>query len=166
VEPEEELAGHAAALVVLAVVGLLLVAMNAYSLVFFLPAAHAWLWLIQLRRRVLPSLTTYLLGWTGPALIFGSFAFRLHLGFDAPWYLSVLAANGYVAFPPLVIAVVFTAAAAQLGALSAQRYAPYPDVRERPRLGPLRRLLRAVVLSSRARRYRRVGVVERRRAAG
>jgi len=145
--------------------GLLIVALNAYSLVFFLPAAHAWLWLVQLRGRLLPSLATFVAGLSGPALLFASFAFRLHLGFDTPWYLSVLAANGYIPFAPLAIAVVFTAAAAQLGALSAQRYAPYPDARERPPLGPMRRVLRTLVLTSRARKRHRLRVVERERVA-
>jgi hypothetical protein len=165
IAPEEELAGHAAALVVLGVVGLLIVALNAYSLVFFLPAAHAWLWLVQLRGRLLSSLATFVAGLAGPALLLGSFAFRLDLGFDTPWYLSVLAANGYVPFAPLAIAVVFTAAAGQLGALSAQRYAPYPGSRERPPLGPMRRVLRSLVVASRTRQRKRLRVVERERAA-
>ena len=38
------------------------------------------------------------------------------------------------------------AAAGQLGALAVGRYAPYPDREERPRFGPLRQLVRAVLL--------------------
>jgi hypothetical protein len=160
VTSDEELAGYATALLVLAVIGLLIVAVNAYALVFFLPAAHAWLWLAQLRGRPLPLVAAYAAGLIGPALLLGSFALRMHLGFDAPWYLSVLAASGYVPFAVLVIAALFGASGAQLAALSVKRYAPYPDVRERPPLGPLRRILRSLVLASRARR-RRLRVVER-----
>lgn len=165
VTSDEELAGYAAALIVLAVTGLLIIAVNAYALVFFLPAAHAWLWLPQLRARSLPAAATYAAGLIGPALLLGSFALRMHLGFDAPWYLSVLVASGYVPFAVLVITAIFAGAGAQLAALGAKRYAPYPDVRERPPLGPLRRALRSLVLASRARR-RRLRVVERDRALG
>ena len=153
---EDELAGHTAAMLVLAVVALLVVALNPFDLVFLLPAMHAWLWLPQLRRGgVLSSLATYCLGLLGPALLLLSFAFRFHLGFDAPWYLAELAALGYVSFPTLAITAVFAAAAAQVAALSAGRYAPYPEVRERPPLGPARRLVRRVVLTTRARRRAR-----------
>ena len=153
---EDVLAGHAAAMLVLGVVALLVVALNPFALVFLLPAMHAWLWLPQLRRGgVLSGLATYGIGMLGPALLLASFAFRFHLGFDAPWYIAELAALGYVNLATLAITAVFTAAAAQLAALSAGRYAPYPDVRERPPLGPARRLVRRVVLTTRARRRAR-----------
>jgi hypothetical protein len=42
---EEELAGHTAALLMLGLVALLVVAVNAFALVFVLPSLHAWLWL-------------------------------------------------------------------------------------------------------------------------
>src|SRR6202040_1416382 len=45
VRPEEELAGHAAALLALGVVALLVVATNPFALIFLLPSLHAWLWL-------------------------------------------------------------------------------------------------------------------------
>src|SRR5204863_271061 len=47
--PEEELAGHTAALLALGVVGLLVAATNPFALLFVLPSLHAWLWLPQLR---------------------------------------------------------------------------------------------------------------------
>jgi hypothetical protein len=153
VTSEEELAGHTSALLVLAVIALLTVALNTFTLVFLLPALHAWLWLPQLRRGgLLPRLATLIVGFSGPALLLGSFAVRFDLGLDAPWYLAELAALGYVQFAPVVITVVFAAASAQLAALSAGRYAPYPDRHERPPLGPARRVVRRIVLASRARR--------------
>ena len=51
VDREEELAGHCAALLALALVALLTVAVNAFALVFLLPSVHAWLWLAQLGDR-------------------------------------------------------------------------------------------------------------------
>jgi hypothetical protein len=57
-----------------------------------------------------------------------------------------------VSFAALVITAFFAAAAAQVAALSAGRYSPYPDVRQRPPLGPGRRLVQRVVLTQRARR--------------
>jgi len=150
---EEELAGHTCSLLVLAVVALLTAALNTFTLVFLLPALHAWLWLPQLRRGgLLARLATLVVGFSGPALLLGSFAVRFDLGLDAPWYLAELGALGYVQFAPLVITVVFAAASAQLAALSAGRYAPYPNRHERPPLGPARRVVRRIVLASRTRR--------------
>jgi hypothetical protein len=91
-------------------------------------------------------------GFAGPALVLASFAFRYGLGWDAPWYVLELRALGYVPFAVLVVAVPWLAAAGQLAALSARRYAPYPDVSERPRLGPGRRVIRRLVLALRSRR--------------
>src|SRR5207244_320279 len=70
-------------------------------------------------------------GFAGPALIVGSFAFRYGLGWDAPWYLLQLRAIGYVPFVTLVLAIPWLAAAAQLTVLTAGRYAPYPERDER-----------------------------------
>ena len=99
----EELAGQVGALLALAVLSLLVVAMNPYSVLFLLPSLHAWIWLPQLRdgpgaprgrprrrlRRAAPA----------PRLA----RFRLDLGFDAPWYLAQLAAVGFVPFPALLV---------------------------------------------------------------
>src|SRR6266545_4450147 len=116
----------------------------------------------QLRRGgLLSRLATLVVGFSGPALLLGSFAVRFDLGLDAPWYLAELGALGYVQFAPLVITVVFAAASAQLAALSAGRYAPYPDRHERPPLGPARRVVRRIVLASRTgRRDRRAASAE------
>ncbi|HZC29437.1 MAG TPA: M28 family peptidase, partial [Gaiellaceae bacterium] len=51
VSAEDELAGHTAALLCLAVVSLLVVATNPFALIFLLPSLHAWLWLPQVRAR-------------------------------------------------------------------------------------------------------------------
>jgi hypothetical protein len=149
----EELAGHVAALLVLGVVGLLLVAMNPYSVIFVLPSLHAWIWLPQLQRRPRPLRVALLAaGFAGPLLLLGSFAFRFDLGLDAPWYVAQLAAVGFVPFPSLLVVCAWLAVAAQLTALTAGRYAPYPRAGERPRLGPGRRLLRALVVAVHRRR--------------
>jgi hypothetical protein len=92
-------------------------------------------------------------GFLGPALILGSFAFRYRLGWDAFWYVAELRSLGYVPFVVLPIAVAWFAGSAQLAALASGRYAPYPAEWERPRLGPLRRVVRRLVLGSR--RHRR-----------
>jgi hypothetical protein len=96
-------------------------------------------------------------------LILFSLAFRFGLGFDAPWYLLELVAIGYVHTPAVVITLCGAACAAQLAVVAAGRYAPYPPAGERPERGPLRELVRHVVLAVRARR--RV-TEERRRAFG
>ena len=159
----EELSGQVAALLVLAVLSLLIVAMNPYALIFVLPSLHAWIWLPQVRFRTPPiQLVALAGGFLGPLLLVGSFAIRFGFGLDAPWYLAQLAAVGYVKLPTLLVGGAWLAVAAQLTATVARRYAPYPSAAERPRLGPARRLVRRTVVSSRGRRRRD----EQQRAAG
>ena len=151
--PEEQLAGETAALIALGVVVLLVLATNPYALLFFVPALHAWLWLpqVRVRRRAL-GVVLLVAGLAGPALIVLSLALRFGLGFDAPWYLLELVSLGYVHVPAVAITLAFAACAAQLFAVTAHRYAPYPERDERPPLGPFRSLVRALVLTARARR--------------
>jgi hypothetical protein len=153
VTAEEELAGHTVALLALAALSLLVVATNPFALLFLLPSLHVWLWLPNMRSSPSPTRAALIVaGFAGPALVVGSFAFRYGLGWDAPWYLLELRALGYVPFVVIVLAVPWLAGAGQLAALAAGRYAPYPEIGERPRLGPARRLLRRLVLGARARR--------------
>ncbi|HZQ15658.1 MAG TPA: M28 family peptidase [Gaiellaceae bacterium] len=155
VSAEERLAGDTAALLGLAIVALLVVATNPFALLFVLPPLHAWLWLPQVRRGRPPARAVYfLLGLAGPALVVGSLAVRYGLGLDAPWYLVLLAAIGYVHLPAILITLCGGACAAQLAAVAAGRYAPYPDRRELPGGAPGRAVVRAVVLAARSRRAR------------
>jgi hypothetical protein len=153
VHPEEQLAGHAAALLALGVVGLLVVATNPYALLFLLPSLHVWLWLPQVRARAFPiRLAVLLLGFSGPAILVWSFASRYGLGLDAPWYIAWLFALGYAPLPGFAIALAWAAAAGQLLALACGRYAPYPSAAERRPRGPIRETIRRVVLAQRRRR--------------
>jgi aminopeptidase YwaD len=161
---EDALAGQIGALLALAVLSLLLVAMNPYSVLFVLPSLHAWIWLPQLRRRPAALQAAVLAaGFGGPLLLLGSFAVRLDLGFDAPWYLAQLAAVGYVPFTSLVVVCAWLAVAAQLTAIVAGRYAPYPSASERPRFGPGRRFVRTLLVVA---QRRRASARERQRAVG
>ena len=156
IAPEEEIAGHAVALLALAVIGLLVVATNPFALVFVLPALHIWLWLPLVRKARAPiRLAVFAAGLAGPLVVLGSLAWRFGLGLDAPWYLLVLVAVGYVTTTPVAIALAGAAAAAQLAAAAAGRYAPYPDARELGPRGPIRELVRALILTVRAQRRRR-----------
>ena len=160
---EEQLAGQTVALVALGVLSLLVVATNPFALLFALPALHIWLWLPQLApARPTVRVLAFAAGLVGPALVLLSLGIRFGLGFDAPWYLLELVALGYVSLTPVVIALAGGAAASQLAAAAAGRYAPYPDTHERAARGPIRNAVRAVVLSSRRRRLE----AERRRAIG
>jgi peptidase M28-like protein len=164
VSPADLLAGHTAAMLCLAVVALLVVATNPFALIFVLPSLHAWLWLPNIAaERRWTRVAVVASGYLGPALIIGSFAFRYGLGWDAPWYILELRALGYVPFAVVLVTVPWLAAAGQVAALAAGRYAPYPDVSQRPRLGPGRRALRRVVLGI---RHRRAASRERAAAAG
>jgi hypothetical protein len=95
--------------------------------------------------------------------VFWSFGSRYGLGLDTPWYLLQLASLGYVQVSAVAITLAAAACTAQLVTVAAGRYAPYPEQDERPARGPLRELVRTVVLTVRARR--RV-TEERRRAFG
>jgi hypothetical protein len=149
VSAEQELAGHVAALSVLAVLALVTIATNPYALLFVLPSAHAWLWLAQTReRRRAARVLLFVAGLAGPLLLLVSFAVRFGLGLDAPWYLAELTAIGYVPVVGILLFLCWMAVAAQVFALTADRYAPYPAPSERP----LRGWVGEVVASVRARR--------------
>lgn len=149
---EEELAGHTVALLALGLLALLVVVTNAYGLVLLLPALHAWLWLPQLRDRSAWVRGLVLLaGFAGPLLLVTAFATRYGLGLDAPWYLAALLAVGYVPAAPALLFLGLAACGAQLAALTAGRYAPYPETARGTR-GPFRELVRRTVLTVRARR--------------
>jgi hypothetical protein len=152
IRPEEQLAGHSGALLALGVVGLLVAATNPFALIFVLPSLHAWLWLPQVQSRH-PGLraTIFLAGFAGPAYLVWSFATHYGLGWDAPWYVAKLFAVGYAPLPLLLIGLGWLAAAGQLAALAAGRYAPYPAPRERARRGPVRELMRTLLLAQRRR---------------
>jgi len=148
--PEETLAGYTGALLALGVVALAVVATNPFALAFVLPSLHAWLWLPQLRGRALALRTgVLLLGFAGPALLVWSFAVRFGLGLDAPWYIAWLFSLGYAPASGVVVALAWAAAASQLVALSAGRYAPYPSAQERRPRGPIRETIRHLVLARR-----------------
>jgi Peptidase family M28 len=150
---EEELAGHTAALLCLGALALVVAALNPFALVLLLPSLHVWLWLPNMQSA--PRWTragVLALGFAGPALLVGSFATRYDLGWDAPWYLLELRAIGYLPFAVVPVVVAWLAGAAQLAALAAGRYAPYPSAAERPPRGPVREAIRRLVLAHRARR--------------
>jgi MFS family permease len=152
IETEEELAGYTAALLALSVVGLLIAATNPYTLIFVLPCVHFWLWLPQVQARSRGVRAFVLaLGLLGPAFLVWTFATHYGLGWDAPWYIAQLFAIGYAPATLFVIALAGLAAAGQLFALAGNRYAPYPAPGEAPRRGPLRDLIRTLVLAQRRR---------------
>jgi hypothetical protein len=147
--PAEEVAGHLAAMLLLGAVAIAVAAVNAYALVFVLPSLHAWLWLPQLAgRQAGVKLAVFLAGFAGPALLLLSFAVRFDLGLDAIWYAIALVSVGYVPVTLALALAAWWAAALQVGALVAGRYAAYPDAAGRP-LGPIRREIRRRVLARR-----------------
>jgi hypothetical protein len=92
-----------------------------------------------------------------------AFAVRYGLGLAAPWYLAELVAIRYVSIPTFVIWLAWIAVAAQLAAIAAGRYAPYPAARERG-LGPIRATIRRLLLAQRSRQ--RASEAARRAAGG
>jgi hypothetical protein len=133
VNAEDEVAGMAVALTALAVIALVLIATNPHALLFILPSAHAWLWLVQARgRHARLRAVLYAAGLAGPVLVLGSMALRFGLGLDAPWYLAELTALGYVSALTLILVLAWAAVAGQVLAVTAGRYAPYPAAEDRP----------------------------------
>jgi hypothetical protein len=155
VRRQDELGGHLAAMLGLGVVALLVAAQNPFALIFVLPSLHAWLWLPHASERGRPfALGVYALGFVGPLLLLGSFAFRYELGLDAIWYVIALTSVGFVPVPLVLAFLAWGATAAQVGAVALGRYAPYPAADERPRRGPIRESIRQAVLFSRRMRTR------------
>jgi hypothetical protein len=153
---EEQLAGHTAALLMLALIALLVVAVNPFALVFVLPSLHAWLWLPQVQAQPIWTRAAVLAaGFAGPALLLWSLGTRLGVGPDAPAYVVELVAVGYVPLPLVVLFLAWLGVAGQLAALAAGRYAPYPSAAERPPRGPVREVVRRVWLASERRRASR-----------
>lgn len=157
---QEELGGHLAAMLVLAVIALVLAAMNPYALLFLLPSLHAWLWLPQMSDRGRAAqAAVYAVGFAGPALLLVSFGLRYDLGLDALWYVLALTTVGYVPFALVLVFLAWGAAAGQVGAVALGRYAPYPEVAERSR-GPVREAARQVILVWRRSRRRHLAAVD------
>jgi hypothetical protein len=142
----EELGGHLAAMLGLGIVALVVAAQNPFALLFVLPSVHAWLWLPHASDRGRPvALAVYALGFAGPLILLGSFAFRFDMGLDALWYVLALTSIGYVPLPLAAAFLAWGAVAAQAGAVAAKRYTPYPAPHERPRRGPIREVIRQVI---------------------
>jgi hypothetical protein len=157
----EELGGHLAAMLGLAIVALVVAAQNPFALLFILPSVHAWLWLPHASDRGRPvALAVYALGFAGPLILLGSFAFRYDMGLDALWYVLALTSIGYVPLPLGAAFLAWGAVAAQAGAVAAERYAPYPAPHERPRRGPIREVIRQVIFLVRRLRSNRVQATE------
>ena len=78
------------------------------------------------------SRVALLAGLAGPLIVVLSLAVRYHLGFDAPWYLLELAGLGYISPTAVALTLAGGAAGAQLAAVAAGRYAPYPERGRRP----------------------------------
>jgi Peptidase family M28 len=136
VEAEDEVAGMAVALAALAVIALVLIVTKPHTLLFVLPSAHAWLWLVQARGRdARLRAALYVAGLAGPLLLLGSMALRFGLGLDAPWYLAELTALGYVSAFTFILILAWAAVAGQVLAVTSGRYAPYPSAEARPARG-------------------------------
>jgi Peptidase family M28 len=133
---EDEIAGMAVALIALAVLALVLIVTNPHALLFVLPSAHAWLWLVQARGRdARLRAALYVAGLAGPMLLLGSMALRFGIGLDAPWYLAELTALGYVSTFTFILVLTWAAVAGQVLAVTTGRYAPYPSADARPARG-------------------------------
>jgi Peptidase family M28 len=125
---DEQLTGYAVAFVALGVAALLVVAVNAYGLVFVLPSLYTWLWLPAVDRQpgwVSDALLG--LGLAGPVLAVVALAEQLDLGLRAPVYAIGLATSGVIPWPACLAFVIWAAAGTQLAALVAGRVRSVPQ---------------------------------------
>ncbi len=150
VSAEERLAGYSISLLALGLLALTTLAVNPYALVYLVPALYAWLWLPQAANSP-PWVRALLvvLGLTGPLLGLVALAQRTGLGLDVIPYTLRLFTSGYAPPAAGLLILAGAAVAGQLLALASGRYAPYPDVGERPR-GPLKSVARRLLLARRA----------------
>jgi hypothetical protein len=122
--------GLAGGLVGMLFASVLLTAVNPFTLIVLLPAAHLWLWIpasSRLGRRGM--LACYAAGFAGVVALLWELAGPQGLGSDAPRAQVAMIASGYLS--PVVSACLClaAAAAAQIGALVLGRYAsPHPPV--------------------------------------
>ncbi|MGZ4480956.1 MAG: hypothetical protein ACXVY5_02020, partial [Gaiellales bacterium] len=111
--------------------GLLLAAIDPFTLIVVLPAAHAWLLLpvaARLSRRIM--LAAYLVGLAGPLLVLGELAVGQHLGLGAGRALVAMAASGYLSPTISVCLALAAGAGAQVASIVTGRYAPaHPPIR-------------------------------------
>ena len=126
----ERTGGLAGALVGLLFAAVLLTAVNPFTLIILLPAAHLWLWIPAASRLGRQGmLACYAAGFTGLIALVWELAGPQGLGSDAPRALVAMAASGYLS--PLVATCMCLAAASasQIGALVLGRYGPpHPPV--------------------------------------
>jgi hypothetical protein len=148
----EEVAGYAAALATLGVLGLAVAIAHPLALVFVVPSLYAWLWLPQIPTRAWVRDILFALGLSGVLLVVISIGDRLALGARTPLYLVELASVGYVPWTKVVLAAVWLAVAAQLGTLCVGRYGPYSAGAAHPPRGPIREVVRRAVLATQSRR--------------
>jgi Peptidase family M28 len=141
---EERLAGFTAALAWLATVAIVVAVVKPFALVFVLPSLYAWLWL-PLRTGIWPRIAIYVAGLLGPVVGLLALAVELGLGpLDTALYGVGLVTVGYVSLSSVLLALAWVAAAAQLGALVVERYAPYAAGEEPPPPGPIRSAIAAL----------------------
>jgi hypothetical protein len=122
--------GLAGGLVGMLFAGVLLTAVDPFTLVVLLPAAHLWLWIpaaSRLGRRGM--LACYAAGFAGLVLLLWELAGPQGLGSDAPRALVAMIASGYLSPAVSACLCLAAAAAAQIGALVLGRYGPpHPPV--------------------------------------
>jgi hypothetical protein len=153
--PEDRLAGYAVALGWLAAVALAAGLLAPYVLVFVLPSLYTWLWLPECTRSWTRALV-YALGLAGPVVGLALLRSELGLGvLDTVLYVLDLLSLGYIPFAATVLAIGWAAAAGQLAALAASRYAPYAGGLEPPPPGVVRTTTRELAGRARARSYAR-----------
>ena len=129
--------GMAVALIALAVITLVLIVTNPHALLFVLPSAHAWLWLVQARGRDarLRAAALRRRPRRAAAASWARWPSASGIGLDTPWYLAELTALGYVSAFTFILVLAWAAVAAQVLAVTTGRYAPYPSAEARPARG-------------------------------
>jgi Peptidase family M28 len=142
---EEWLAGLAVALALVGAVAITVALTRPYALVFVVPSLYAWL-ALPVERRVWQRVVLFVLGLAGPIVALALLSYELGISLPAAvLYTLGLATVGYLPPGTVLLALLWLAAAAQVGALALGRYGPYAGGAEPPPPGPVRLALRRAV---------------------
>ena len=122
--------GLAGGLVGLLFAAVLLTAVNPFTLIILLPAAHLWLWIPEAARLGRwGMLGCYAAGFVGLIAVMLELAGPQGLGSDAPRAFVAMIASGYLSPVVATCLCLAAAAASQIGALVLGRYGPpHPPV--------------------------------------
>ena len=148
--PDEVLAGYAAALAGLGGLAVLTAVVHPLGLLVVVPSLYTWLWLPAAIRRWFRDVL-FGAGFVGAVVVLVSIGDRFGLGARTPLYLAQLVSVGYMPWSTVGLFLFWIAVASQLASVTAGRYGPYAGGARRPPPGMIRETVRRSVRAAQAR---------------